>query len=58
MLTLEVNGQFITWPADFALIMMRYYKKHGKPFLIHRKCIHSGNIHDDFVYELAGTAAV
>ncbi len=58
MLTLEVNGKFITWPVDFALMMMRYYKKHGKPFVIHRKCSHSGNVHDDFVYELTGIAAV
>ena len=43
MLTLEVNGQFITWPADFAFMMMRYYQKHGKLFVIHRKCIHAGH---------------
>ena len=39
MLTIEVNGQFVTWPADFAFMMMRYYKKHDKPFVIHRKYV-------------------
>ena len=43
MLTLEVNGQFITWPDDFAVMMMRYYHKHGKPFVVHRKCIHASH---------------
>ena len=42
MLTLEVNGQFITWPDDFAFTMMKYYRKHDVPFLVHRKCIHTG----------------
>ena len=42
MLTIEVNGQFITWPDDFAVTMMRYYSKHDVPFLVHRKCLHTG----------------
>ena len=36
MLTLEVHGQMITWPEDFALTMMRYYRNHGVPFKVHR----------------------
>lgn len=56
MITVEVNGCFVTWPAYFAVMMMRYYKKLGKPFVIHRKCIHSGKMNDAVVYELAGTA--
>jgi hypothetical protein len=42
MLTLEVHGQFITWPEEFALLMMKYYQKHGVTFIIHRHCDHAG----------------
>lgn len=42
MLTLEVHNQFITWPDEFAIVMMRYYHHHGVPFKVHRKCIHTG----------------
>ena len=42
MLTIEVNGQIITWPDDFAFTMMAYYRKHDVPFLVQRKCIHPG----------------
>lgn len=42
MLTLEVYGQFIRWPEDFALLMMKYYRKHGVTFILHRNCAHSG----------------
>jgi hypothetical protein len=42
MLTLEVNGQFITWPEEFAVMMMRHYKHYGVPFIIHRNCFHFG----------------
>jgi hypothetical protein len=40
MLTLEVNGQFITWPEEFAVTMMGYYKKYGIPFMLHRNGLH------------------
>ena len=43
MLTLEVNGQFITWPEEFAVMMMAYYKKYGIPFMVHRNCLHFGS---------------
>ena len=43
MLTLEVNGQFITWPEEFAVMMMAYYKKYGVPFMVHRNCLHFGS---------------
>ena len=36
MLTLEIRGQMITWPKDFALLMMRYYRNHGIPFKVYR----------------------
>jgi len=42
MLTLEVNGDYITWPEDFAVLMMGHYKNHGVPFTVHRNCVHSG----------------
>jgi hypothetical protein len=42
MITIEVNGQYITWPDDFAIMMMKYYRKHDVPFMIHRNCIHTG----------------
>jgi hypothetical protein len=42
MLTLEVYGKFITWPEDFALLMMKYYRKHGVDFILHRNCVHTG----------------
>ncbi len=36
MITLEVHGQLVNWPEDFALVMMRYYWNHGVPFKIYR----------------------
>ncbi len=42
MLTLEVYGQYVTWPEQFALYMMRYYRKRGVTFTVHRNCLHSG----------------
>jgi len=42
MLTIEVHGQFITWPEDFALFMMKYYRKHGVNIILHRNCVHTG----------------
>ena len=42
MLTLEVHGQFITWPEEFALLMMKHYRKHGVTVILHRHCTHSG----------------
>ena len=36
MVTLEVHGQLVNWPEDFALVMMRYYHNHGVPFKVHR----------------------
>jgi hypothetical protein len=42
MLTLEVNGQFITWPEEFAVLMMKYYRKHGVNYILHRNCGHTG----------------
>ncbi|HEX9024243.1 MAG TPA: hypothetical protein VF799_10420 [Geobacteraceae bacterium] len=42
MLTLEVHGQYVTWPEQFALYMMRYYRNRGITFVVHRNCIHSG----------------
>jgi hypothetical protein len=41
MVTLEVNRIMITWPDDFALMMMRYYRNHGVSFIVHRNCVHS-----------------
>ena len=34
MITIEVHNQLVTWPDDFAIIMMRYYKKHEVPFVL------------------------
>jgi len=42
MLTLEVHGQMITWPKDFALTMMRYYRNHGVPFRVYRNQKNAG----------------
>ncbi len=42
MLTLEINGKYITWPEDFAILMIGHYKAHGVPFTIHRNCVHAG----------------
>jgi hypothetical protein len=44
MLTLEVNGQFITWPAEFAFVMMKNYRKHGIPFVVYGDCAHAGKM--------------
>jgi hypothetical protein len=43
MLTLEVYGKFISWPEEFALMMMRYYQNYGVPFIVHRDCINTGS---------------
>ena len=40
MVTLEIHGQLVTWPDDFALLMMRYYRNHGVPFKVHRNHVH------------------
>ena len=42
MLTLEIYGKFITWPEPFALLMMKHYREHGVPFIVHRNCVHTG----------------
>ena len=42
MVTLEIHGQYVTWPEDFALTMMRYYRNHGVPFTVHRNHVHPG----------------
>ncbi|HTP65116.1 MAG TPA: hypothetical protein VMJ66_06980 [Geobacteraceae bacterium] len=42
MITLEVDGQFVTWPEQFARYMMRYYQIHQMPFIVHINCIHVG----------------
>lgn len=42
MMTLEIYGKLITWPEDFALLMMKYYKNCGVPFIVHRDCVHTG----------------
>jgi len=36
MIIVEVRGQIVNWPEDFALVMMRYYHNHGVPFKVHR----------------------
>jgi hypothetical protein len=41
MLTLEIHGKFITWPEDFAVLMMKYYHENGVPFIVHRNCKHA-----------------
>jgi hypothetical protein len=41
MVTLEVNRMMITWPDDFAVMMMKYYRDHGVSFIVHRNCIHT-----------------
>jgi hypothetical protein len=43
MLTLEIYGKLITWPEDFALLMMKYYENYGVPFVVHRNCINTGS---------------
>jgi hypothetical protein len=47
MLTLEVHGQLITWPKDFALTMMRYYHNHEVPFRVYRNLHTAGNAASD-----------
>ena len=42
MLTLKVHGQFITWPDDFANMMMKYYRIHGIPFTVHANSVNPG----------------
>jgi hypothetical protein len=42
MLTLEIYGKLITWPEDFALLMIKHYENHGVPVIVHRDCINTG----------------
>ncbi len=42
MLTLEIHGKFITWPEEFAIMMIGHYRNHGVPFTVHRDCVHAG----------------
>jgi hypothetical protein len=42
LLTLEVNGQLVTWPEEFAQMMMNHYRNHGVTFLVQRNCTHCG----------------
>jgi hypothetical protein len=42
LLTLEVNGQLVTWPEEFAQMMMNHYRNHGVKFLVQRNCTHCG----------------
>jgi hypothetical protein len=59
MLTLEVNGQYISWPEEFAVLMMKHYQKHGVRFVIHRNCVHTGrNVTNEngFITKLSRTA--
>ena len=43
MLTLEVNGQLITWPEDFAVMMIGYYELYGIPHSVHRNGLYVGS---------------
>jgi len=57
MITIEIRKQFITWPDDVAITMMRYYHQHGVPFTLHRKCAHTGwNTTESFALQHAGEA--
>ena len=42
MMTLEIYGELITWPEDFALLMMKYYENCGVPFIVHRNRVNAG----------------
>lgn len=35
MVTLKVYGQLITWPEDFAQMMMKHYRNHEVPFMVY-----------------------
>ena len=43
MLTLEINGQFVTWPEEFAELMMKSYRDNGIRFVVHRDYVKTGN---------------
>jgi hypothetical protein len=42
MLTLEIYERLVTWPEDFALMMMNNYQNHGVPFIVHSEYINPG----------------
>ena len=44
MITLEVHNQLVTWPDDFAIVMMRYYKKHDVSFVLRLR--HSSSVQE------------
>ena len=43
MITIEVHNQMVTWPDDFAIVMMRYYKKHDVSFVLRLRHSSSGS---------------
>lgn len=57
MMTLEIYGKLITWPEDFAHLMMKHYENYGVPFIVHRDCIHTGrdSLTGGFVAKCAAT---
>ena len=43
MITIEVHNQLVTWPDDFAIVMMRYYKKHDVSYVLRWRHPSSGS---------------
>lgn len=35
MMILEVHNEYVTWPEEFALMMMEHYRNHGIPYVVH-----------------------
>jgi len=51
MLTIEIYERLVTWPEDFALIMIKHYENHGVPVIVHKDCINTGRGSKTFGFE-------
>ena len=42
MLSLEVYEKVVTWPEDFALLMIKHYQAFEVPVMVHMVCSNTG----------------
>jgi hypothetical protein len=42
MLTLEIREQYVKWPEDFALLMIKHYEDYEVPVKVHMVCSPTG----------------
>jgi hypothetical protein len=50
MLILEVYKKYVTWPEEFALLMMKHYQDYEVPVMVHMVCRNSGREADTYSF--------